>query len=142
MPAKQKVLAGTSNPCFAISMVKAQEQGITDEEAAFIIGNAGLEAASDTTSSTLAAFIMALIMYPDVQRRLQECVDEICNGEERMPTIEDMNDPRAQYVRACAKESLRWMPTGILGVPHAVIKDDEYRGYKIPKGSSVVLNIW
>lgn len=145
MPAKQKVLAGTSQPCFAISMVKAQEQGIiTDEEAAFIIGNAGLEAASDTTSSTLAAFIMAIVMYPGVARRLQECVDGFTSteGGERMPSIEDFNDPRAQYVRACMKESLRWMPTGILGVPHAVIRDDEYRGYRIPKDSSIVLNIW
>ncbi|KAK3948433.1 cytochrome P450 [Pseudoneurospora amorphoporcata] len=39
------------------------------------------------------------------------------------------------------EESLRWMPTGILGVPHAVIRDDEYRGYRIPKDSSIVLNI-
>lgn len=142
MPAKQKVLQGTSQPCFAISMVKAQEQGITDEEAAFIIGNAGLEAASDTTSSTLAAFIMAIVMYPGVARRLQECVDEFTDGGSRMPSIEDFADPRAQYVRACMKEALRWMPTGILGVPHAVIRDDEYRGYRIPKNSSIVLNIW
>ncbi|KAK3402583.1 cytochrome P450 [Sordaria brevicollis] len=142
MPAKAKVLNGTSQPCFAISMVKAQEQGITDEEAAFIIGNAGLEAASDTTSSTLAAFIMGVVMYPEVQRRLQAVVDEITEGGKRMPELGDLEDPRAQYIRACAKESLRWMPTGILGVPHAVIRDDEFRGWRIPRGASVVLNIW
>lgn len=34
------------------------------------------------------------------------------------------------------------MPTDILGVPHAVIRDDEYMGYKIPKGSTVVYNVW
>lgn len=170
MPAKQKVLLSNGKmshsqqqPCFAVSMVKAQqqeeqEQGqgqgkgtgiITDEEAAFIIGNAGLEAGSDTMSSTLAAFIMGVVMYPEVGKRLQECVDEFTSTDGpgssstcRMPTIEDVQDPRAQYVRACVKEALRWMPTGILGLPHAVVRDDEYRGYKILKDSSVVLNIW
>lgn len=30
------------------------------------------------------------------------------------------------------------MPTGILGIPHCVIQDDEYMGYKIPKGAGVM----
>jgi len=47
-----------------------------------------------------------------------------------------------QYIRGCVKESMRWMPTAILGVPHAVIKDDEYMGYKIPKGAGVMWNVW
>ena len=35
------------------------------------------------------------------------------------------------------------MPTTILGaVPHAVTRDDEYMGYKIPKGAGVMNNVW
>jgi len=34
------------------------------------------------------------------------------------------------------------MPTDILGVPHAVVKDDEYMGYKIPEGAGVMWNVW
>jgi hypothetical protein len=34
------------------------------------------------------------------------------------------------------------MPTDILGVPHAVTRDDEYLGYKIPKGAGVMWNVW
>jgi hypothetical protein len=37
---------------------------------------------------------------------------------------------------------MRWMPTAILGIPHAVIRDDEYMGYRIPKDASVILNVW
>jgi cytochrome P450 len=41
------------------------------------------------------------------------------------------------------KESLRWMPTTITGaVPHATTADDEYMGHLIPKGASVMLNVW
>jgi cytochrome P450 len=53
-----------------------------------------------------------------------------------MPTLDDM--PNLPYIRTTVKESLRWMPTDILGVPHAVIREDEYMGYTIPKGAGVM----
>jgi cytochrome P450 len=34
------------------------------------------------------------------------------------------------------------MPAAVLGVPHAVIKDDSYGGYHIPKGATVLFNVW
>ncbi|KAK5276629.1 hypothetical protein LTR14_012559, partial [Exophiala xenobiotica] len=53
------------------------------------------------------------------------------------------DEPNLQYIRACIKETLRWMPTTILGaVPHAVTKEDEYLGYRIPKGAGVLNNVW
>ena len=36
----------------------------------------------------------------------------------------------------------RWGPVVPTGVPHKSIKDDEYEGYRIPKGSLVFANIW
>ena len=53
------------------------------------------------------------------------------------------DDKDMPYVRACMKESLRWMPTTILGaVPHAVTEDDHYNGYFIPKNAGVMNNVW
>ncbi|KAK5018899.1 hypothetical protein LTR16_012727, partial [Cryomyces antarcticus] len=53
------------------------------------------------------------------------------------------DEPNMQYIRGCVKESLRWMPTTILGaVPHAVTRDDEYMGFHIPKGAGVLNNVW
>jgi cytochrome P450 len=34
------------------------------------------------------------------------------------------------------------MPTDFIGIPHAVIRDDEYMGYTIPKGAGVIWNVW
>lgn len=34
------------------------------------------------------------------------------------------------------------MPTAIMGISHAAIQDDEYMGYRIPKGAGVMLNVW
>jgi cytochrome P450 len=82
--------------------------------------------------------MLAMVLFPNVRKNAQAEVDRVCG--DRLPTLEDM--PNLPYIRSCVKESLRWMPTSILGVPHAVVKDDEYMGYKIPKGAAVVDNVW
>ncbi|KAK4177156.1 putative cytochrome P450 E-class, group I [Triangularia setosa] len=138
--AKKKVQNGTAKPCFCVGIANAQEsQGFDDDLAAMVAGTA-LEASSDTTASTLAGFVLAMVLYPEAQKKAQMVIDEVCG--ERFPSTEDMDNPKAQYIRACVKENLRWMPTAILGVPHAVIREDEYMGYKIPNGAGVVYNAW
>lgn len=77
-----------------------------------------------------------MILFPEVARTAQAEIDRVCGN--RLPTLED----DLPYVRCCIKESLRWMPTAVLGIPHAVIRDDEYMGYTIPKDANVVLNVW
>jgi hypothetical protein len=59
-------------------------------------------------------------------------------GPDRLPAMDD----DLPFIRCCVKETLRWMPTTILGVQHAVIRDDEYMCYKIPKGAAIMLNVW
>lgn len=51
--------------------------------------------------------------------------------------------PHLPYVRACVKETLRWLPTAILGAfPHATTDEDIYKGYRIPRGATILLNTW
>ncbi|KAF6825843.1 cytochrome p450 [Colletotrichum plurivorum] len=139
MDAKKRILQGTAKPCFCMGIVESQKRlGFSDALAGYISGSA-LEAGSDTTAATLTGFVQAMVLYPSVQKRAQEELDRIC-GTDRMPNMEDWDS--MPYIRACVKESLRWMPTAILGLPHAVIQDDEYLGYKIPKGAGVMLNVW
>jgi cytochrome P450 len=40
------------------------------------------------------------------------------------------------------KEAMRWLPPSPTGVPHATTEEDEYRGWRIPKGSIVIANAW
>lgn len=80
-----------------------------------------------------------MMVFPDVQAKAQEEIDRVV-GPERLPTMDD--EPNLPYTRACVKEALRWMPTIILGVPHAIIKDDSYMGYRIPAGATVIANVW
>ncbi|KAL2167285.1 hypothetical protein VTG60DRAFT_1444 [Thermothelomyces hinnuleus] len=140
LKAKEQTKAGTIMRCFSEDLVAAQkEEGFSDDQAAYITGTL-LEAGSDTTSSTLYAFVQAMLLYPEVQKKAQEEIDRVV-GPNRMPTMDDERD--LQYIRAIVKESLRWMPTTIMGaVPHAVTQDDWYEGYLIPKNAGVVNNVW
>ena len=39
-------------------------------------------------------------------------------------------------------EVLRWAPVAPMGIPHVNTEDVEWEGWKIPKGSLVLANIW
>jgi cytochrome P450 len=84
------------------------------------------------------AVVQAMVLFPEVVRTAQEELDHVCG--DRFPTLDDWES--LPYIRGCIKESLRWMPTAALGVPHAVIRNDEYMGYMIPKGAGVLMNVW
>ncbi|KAI3393066.1 hypothetical protein diail_4775 [Diaporthe ilicicola] len=139
MDTKQEIIQGTAKPCVSMGVVEGQKSyGFSDDLAGYITGSL-LEAGSDTTAATLIGFMQAMVLYPSVQKQAQLEIDKIC-GSDRLPTLEDWES--LPYVRACCKEALRWMPTAILGMPHAVIQDDEYMGYKIPKDAGVMCNVW
>lgn len=79
-----------------------------------------------------------MVIFPDVARTAQAEIDRVCG--DRVPDMEDWND--LKYIRGCIKESLRWMPATILGVPHSADADDEYAGYSIPKHTAIIYNVW
>ncbi|KAJ5659297.1 cytochrome P450 oxidoreductase [Penicillium longicatenatum] len=126
-------------PCFCNDIYQAQtREGFDDDLAGYICGSL-LEAGSDTTAATLYAFVQAILVWPEVQRKAQEEIDRVV-GLDRLPTMDDYES--LPYIRWCVKESLRWMPTAILGVPHAALREDNYMGYTIPQGATVINNVW
>lgn len=121
-----------------MDLVKIQKnEELSDDLAAYISGSI-LQAGSETTAAILVGFIQAMVIFPEVAKAGQEEVDRVCG--DRMPDLNDV--PNLPYVRACAKESLRWMPGFLLGIPHRVTQDDTYLGYRIPKDATIILNVW
>lgn len=98
-----------------------------------------LEAGSDTTAATIHTFVLLMLHHPDALARAREELDRVV-GVERMPGWDD--EERLPWVIACIKETLRRRPPTIMGMPHRVDEDDVYEGYRIPKGSTVIGNIW
>jgi len=80
-----------------------------------------------------------MLLNPEVQAKAQEELDRVV-GPNRLPEFSDQ--PDLPYIHAVCKEVLRWHPAAPLGVPHSNIRDDEYRGMLIAKGSTVMPNLW
>jgi len=98
----------------------------------------GHTAGSDTTVSALASFFLAMVHEPEVQRYAQEEIDRVCNG--RLPDFNDRESlPFIQYI---VWEALRWNPVTPMGLGRSVSEDDEYKGYRIPKGTTILPNVW
>lgn len=60
-----------------------------------------MEAGSDTTSSTLFTFLMAMMKYPETLKKAQAEVDQIC-GISRSPTSDDIS--QLHYLKAIMDE--------------------------------------
>jgi len=64
------------------------------------------------TATTLSWFMLAMIAFPDKQRKCQEELDAVV-GRSRMPTFADRDN--LPYLRATVKEALRWRPAAPVG---------------------------
>lgn len=104
----------------------------------------------------MTSFFFLMSAHPEVQKRAQSEIDAIV-GKGRLPTLDDRNS--LVYVAAVIKEVLRWGPVAPLGkgsyissmfvdlqilsgLQHRVTENDTYNGYLIPKGATIIANIW
>ncbi|KAA1470989.1 cytochrome P450 [Dentipellis sp. KUC8613] len=137
-----KVDAGLLRPeqTFASRVWHDREKLKMDElDVAYLAGSM-FEAGTETTSSALSIFIMAMVTYPEVFKAAQDEVTRVC--ENQPPTID--NFEALEYVRATCKEVLRWRAVSAMGFPHksSATKDDVFMGYVIPAGCVVIANLW
>jgi cytochrome P450 len=94
---------------------------------------------ADTSVSTMAAFFLAMSMFPAVQRKAQEEIDRVV-GSGRLPNPSDREN--LPYVNAVVEEAQRWHPIAPMGLPHAADEDDAIDGFRIPAGALLVPAIW
>ncbi|KAK7685162.1 hypothetical protein QCA50_011525 [Cerrena zonata] len=95
--------------------------------------------AADTTTDTMQTFFVAMSLYPDVQQKARMELDRVV-GPDRLPEFGDYEN--LIYTRAVVLETIRWMPVAPIGFPRRVTRDDNYRGFHIPKGATVLANVW
>ncbi|PHH61031.1 hypothetical protein CDD81_853 [Ophiocordyceps australis] len=96
-------------------------------------------AGSETTVSTLSAFILAMVNFPEVQRKAQAEIDAIVSTGS-FPRIEDRE--KMPYIEAIIKEVYRWSPVAPMGVPHALEQDVVFHEYLLPRGAYVLPAMW
>ena len=74
-------------------------------------------------------------LFPEVQRKARDELERVI-GPNRLPEFNDYDD--LVYIQAVALESMRWMVVVPLGIYHRVTQEDEYKGYVIPKGATII----
>ncbi|CAE7184075.1 unnamed protein product [Rhizoctonia solani] len=136
--AKQRIMSGADESSIvALTFKEAQELGWDEASVDAFCKNVatGLLAAG-TESSTLAMlwFVLAMALYPEVQEKAQMEIDMIV-GSNRLPTVQDRI--KLPYIDRVLTETMRWHPSVPLGVPHICTEENEYRGYRIPKGAMI-----
>jgi cytochrome P450 len=112
---------------------------LSPHELAFL-GGVMMEGGSDTSSATIISFLQAMTRWPEYQSTAQAQIDVVV-PEDRSPQWAQDYDA-LPYVAQIVKESMRWRPVVPLAFPHAAAQDDEVDGFRIPKGSAVILNGW
>jgi cytochrome P450 len=111
-----------------------EAQSMTVEQVAWDVGilcDGGVE----TTSTTLQIFVLACVAHPEWIATAQKELDDVVGGD-RLPDAEDLKS--LPYIHAVVEEIFRWRHPVPGGIAHATTKDDEYQGYRIPKGSIVI----
>ncbi|KIJ30785.1 hypothetical protein M422DRAFT_267616 [Sphaerobolus stellatus SS14] len=142
--ARAKLEAGSTDACFVTKLLEDlslhKSDPIKEDEVTVIKNTAGTMflGGADTTVSAMRAFLLTMVLHPEVQRKAQKELDNFL-GPGRLPEIEDMD--QLPYIVAIAKETLRWRPLAPLGVPHCTSQEDIVDGYYIPKGTIVFGNI-
>nr|XP_051690058.1 cytochrome P450 2D17 isoform X3 [Oryctolagus cuniculus] len=91
-----------------------------------------------TTSATLVWALLLMILHPEVQRRVQQEIDEVI-GPARRPEMGDQ--ARMPYTTAVLHEVQRFADIAPLGAPHMTSRDTEVQGFLIPKGTMLFTNL-
>ncbi|KAI9375031.1 cytochrome P450 [Aspergillus egyptiacus] len=155
---KERMRRGVRTGCFMEKLIDEQGKNHLDDEHTTYLGGILMEAGSDTTSSTLLSFLLAMLENPTALKRAQEDVDRMC-GLDRSPCMEDL--PNLPYVEACMHEVglpssfrpdrvssanprqvLRWRPVAAGGIPHMLTQTDTYQDYVFPAGTIFFANTW
>ncbi|KAL7863965.1 hypothetical protein AOLI_G00153850 [Acnodon oligacanthus] len=95
-------------------------------------------AGTETTSTTLRWGLVYMMDHPDVQECCHEEIVRVL-GFDRSPCMEDR--PQLPYTCATVYEIQRYASITPLGVIHQTTEPALLRGYHLPKGSTIMVNI-
>jgi len=136
------IASGTGTPSMISDAVEKNERNGNLPEVTLAIRNTSsvaYGAGSDTTSAGLDVFVLAMVLYPEIQRRAQKEINAVV-GSDRLPEFSDRAS--LPFVEAVLRETLRWHTVVPLGLPHATITEDVYEGLYVPKGATILVNVW
>ncbi|KAK0203304.1 cytochrome P450 [Desarmillaria ectypa] len=137
---KKQMALGGYTESFTSRLLNTKSGSDPEEEDIIKWCAGGLYAgAADTTVSAMISFLMLMARYSKVQERAQAEIDDVI-GRDNPPRTADLS--KLVYLPAVLKEILRFAPVANLALPHKLICEDEYRGFRIPKDATIIANVW
>ncbi|ETW79565.1 cytochrome P450 monooxygenase 37 [Heterobasidion irregulare TC 32-1] len=133
---------GIAKPCFVGSCLEDRTNAASkslDEDVIKSIAAVVYAAGSDTNLATLTSFVLAMVLHPEVQKRIQTELDSVLGGE-RLPTFEDKE--HLPYFWNVMREVLRWLVVFPFAIPHRAMSADTYKGFHIPANATILGNTW
>lgn len=94
--------------------------------------------ATDTTTVTLIWTLSLLLNHP---KDLKKVMDELEEQVGKQRKVQESDIKNLVYLQAVIKETLRLYPPAPMGLPHESMEDCHVGGYRVPKGTRLVLNI-
>ncbi|KAL7188699.1 hypothetical protein ACSBR1_038542 [Camellia fascicularis] len=94
---------------------------------------------TDTSSNTVEFAMAEMLNKPEVIRKAQKELDIVIG---KTNTLEKPDIHKLPYLNDVFKEVLRLRPILTLMVPHCLSESGIIRGYTIPKGARVFVNVW
>ncbi|KXN89936.1 O-methylsterigmatocystin oxidoreductase [Leucoagaricus sp. SymC.cos] len=146
---KEMLRKGQATPCFVAQELENVVLGLEAEEEETIknVAATAYAGGSDTVVSIVLSFFLAMTCQPGAQKLAQEEIDRVIGGD-RLPTLADrphlplIVSSLSSLIQSLCFELLRWNPVTPLGIAHHLTEDDEYNGYQIPRGTTVIPNVW
>lgn len=97
-------------------------------------------AGTESTTATSEWMLVELLRNPQALKKLRDEISQVIGGMNNVVKESDL--PNLPYLEACFKETLRLHPPGPLLLPHRAVETCEVMGYRIPKDTQVMVNMW
>lgn len=94
-------------------------------------------AAVDNPSNAVEWALAELLSNPKL---LEKAVAEVDRVVGRHRLVQESDIPRLNYLKACIREAFRLHPVAPFNVPHVALAETTVAGYRVPKGSHVLLS--
>ncbi|XP_053842776.1 cytochrome P450 2J4-like isoform X3 [Vidua macroura] len=93
---------------------------------------------SETTATTLRWALLYMLVYPDIQDKVQKELDAVLSPS-HLICYEDRK--KLPYTNAVIHEILRFSSIVLITLPREAVKDTTVLGYHVPKGTLIMANV-
>ncbi|NXG54775.1 CP2J6 protein, partial [Hemiprocne comata] len=95
-------------------------------------------AGTETTATTLRWALLYMVLYPDIQEKVQKELDAVL-GCSHLICYEDRR--KLPYTNAVIHEIQRYSNIILIALPRQAVKDTELLGFHVPKNTTILANI-